>query len=69
MSGLSDVIASVLPLLVMPATAVALAVLVVRALRDESVLEGVRVEVQRLGETHRAVGEARAQTSRGRLRP
>lgn len=69
MSGLAGLIASALPLLVMTATAVVLAVLVARALRDETVVEGIRVEVQRLGETHRAVGEARAQASRGRLRP
>ena len=69
MSGLPGFVASVLPLLVMTATTVSLAVLVARLLRDETIVEGVRVEVQRLGETHRAVGEARAQASRGRLRP
>lgn len=60
-------IAAVAPLLLVATTVVALAVLVTRSLRDEAVVEGLRMEVRRVGETHRAVHEARSRAAQGRL--
>lgn len=67
MGGLAG-IASALPLLLVTASSVVLAVLVARSLRDETVVEGLRVEVRRLGETHRAVCETRSAAPQQRLR-
>ena len=52
-------LATSVPLLLVAATAGFLALLVIRALRDDAVVEAVRIEVRRVGETHRAVCESR----------
>lgn len=49
-----------LPLVLVGLTTVLLGVLVSREVRDESVVEAVRVDVRRLGEAHRAACESRA---------
>lgn len=49
-----------LPLLLVGLTAAVLAVLVARALRDEEVLEAVRLDVRRLGEVQQAVRRSHA---------
>jgi len=49
-----------LPLLLVGLTAAVLAVLVARALRDEEVLESVRLDVRRLGEVQQAVRRSHA---------
>lgn len=59
---------ALVPLLFVASTATALAVAVARSLRDEQVVEGVRAELRMLGETQRAVVEARAQQADRRLR-
>jgi len=48
-----------LPLLLVAATTGVLALLVTRALRDESVVDALRREVRRIGETHGAVCTSR----------
>ena len=48
-----------LPLLIVAAALVLISVAVARSLRDETVLDGLRVEVRNIGEVHRAVHEAR----------
>lgn len=48
-----------LPLVLVLVTTAVLAVLVTRALRDEAVLDALRVEVRRIGETHGAVCSSR----------
>ncbi|HEX4902057.1 MAG TPA: hypothetical protein VFV42_04555 [Acidimicrobiales bacterium] len=50
---------SSLPLLLVGSTTAVLAVLVARALRDDAVIDALRVEVRRIGETHRAVCSTR----------
>jgi len=57
-----------LPLLLVASTATAVAVAVARSLRDEQVVEGLRAELRMLGETQRAVVEARARQVDRRLR-
>jgi hypothetical protein len=68
MSGLAGTVVPALPLLLIAATIVAVAILAARAVRDETVVEGLRVELRRVGETHRAVSEARARAAERRLR-
>jgi len=48
------------PLLLVGLTATVLAVLVARALRDDEVLESVRLDVRRLGEAQEAVRRSHA---------
>jgi hypothetical protein len=49
-----------LPLVLVGLTTVVLGVLVSREVRDEAVVEAVRLDVRRLGEAHRAACESRA---------
>ncbi len=48
-----------LPLLLAALTTAVLALLVARALRDQAVVDALRLEVRRIGETHRAVCSTR----------
>jgi hypothetical protein len=48
------------PLVMVVVAAAVVGVLVSRALRDEQVLDALRLDVRRLGEAHRAACESRA---------
>ncbi len=64
---MTGILASLLPVVIVAGTTGAITVAALRSLRDETVLEALRVEARLFGETHQAVVEARSRTCVGRL--